>query len=462
MLLRRALMKNKLSAFAKKRREAVRLSVYCYLISPFPIKKIISHQLKMKHFDVVIVGAGPAGGHCARLLAKLGYQVLLVEQHESFEKNIFSSAATPLETLELFNLPLDVVASFWHKIEIVTTKVYRTWEASKTLGAVFDFAKLRAFLAKDAETHGAEVWLGHKYINYSREQIPDSSYDYEKILISIKPKRKDIITVASKILIDATGFSRAVIYPQKRKKPNFLKGTGIEYLIEIEPDIYYKYAHSLIFFMGYKWSPKGYSWIFPMDKNQLKVGSAWLEGNHKIIQEVKPLKYYINQIIVDYLKLEDYKLLDVHGSILEYSIGLNDIYYREPNIIAIGDAVSTVNFLGGEGIRHAMKGTEIAVKCIQKYLDHQKPSFKKYEQKMKNDFAPKWNRSEQISRRVYLEYSDKKIDQGVAYLNYLSLSDIMDILFYYKFEKFTKGFKGYLKLQISKIINKIFFRTNSN
>lgn len=192
-----------------------------------------------------------------------------------------------------------------------------------------------------------------------------------------------------------------------------------------------------------------------MEKNQFKVGSAWLDDPHKIIQDVKPLKYYLQQIITDYLKLDKYKLLDVHGSILEYSIGLNDIYYREPTIIAIGDAVSTVNFLGGEGIRHAMKGSEIAVNYIGEYLETQKTDFLKYEQEMKTYFAPKWNRSEQISRRVYLEYSDQKIDRGVAYLKYLNLSDLIDILFDYKFEKFTKGLKGYLILKINQIIQKL-------
>lgn len=46
-------------------------------------------------FNVVVIGAGPAGCQCARSLAKLGRKVLLVEQHETFNKNDFSSAATP-------------------------------------------------------------------------------------------------------------------------------------------------------------------------------------------------------------------------------------------------------------------------------------------------------------------------------------------------------------------------------
>jgi flavin-dependent dehydrogenase len=388
----------------------------------------------MQEFDVVLVGAGPAGCHCARLLAKSGYQVLLIEQCENFYQNNFSSAATPLETLTTFDLPENVVASFWQNLTIITSNVKQSWTSQTTLGAVFDFAKLREFLAQEVELNGGKVWLGHRYIKYWQED--------NKTLVLIKPKNSEQISVLTKVLVDATGYARAVMYEKKSDKPEFLKGTGIEYLIEVNEQDYQKYSNSLIFFMGYKWIPKGYSWIFPMNDNQLKVGSAWLDRPHKLIERVNPLKDYINLILTDYLKLDNYKILDVHGSILEYSIGLNDLYYRE-NVIAIGDAVSTVNLLGGEGIRHGMKGAEIADKYIQDYLQGRIKNFQFYQKEMHRDFAYKWNLSDQISRRVYLEYPDEEIDRKVFYLKYLITEEIIDILFNYKFEKVTQLLKRY-------------------
>ena len=388
----------------------------------------------MPEFEVVIVGAGPAGCHCARLLAKSGYQVLLIEQCENFYQNNFSSAATPLETLTTFDLPENVVASFWQNLTIITSNVKQSWTSQTTLGAVFDFAKLREFLAQEVELNGGKVWLGHRYIKYWQED--------NKTLVLIKPKNSEQISVLTKVLVDATGYARAVMYEKKSDKPEFLKGTGIEYLIEVNEQDYQKYSNSLIFFMGYKWIPKGYSWIFPMNDNQLKVGSAWLDRPHKLIERVNPLKDYINLILTDYLKLDNYKILDVHGSILEYSIGLNDLYYRE-NVIAIGDAVSTVNLLGGEGIRHGMKGAEIADKYIQDYLQGRIKNFQFYQKEMHRDFAYKWNLSDQISRRVYLEYPDEEIDRKVFYLKYLITEEIIDILFNYKFEKVTQLLKRY-------------------
>ena len=399
-------------------------------------------------YDVVIIGGGPAGGHCGRLLSEKGYRVLLVEQHSSWQDNNFSSAASPLEILEQFNLPETVVARFWKNIEIISTSIHRSWSSPQPLGVVFDFAKLREFLAAEVLRWGGEVRLGCRYLKY--QQMED------KLTVFLKSQGEEIETVNTRLLVDATGYARAVMYKHRREKPDFLKAVGIEYLIAVPELDYQKYQDNLVFFLGHKWSPKGYGWIFPMDNRQLKIGAAWLEGEHPYISEVKPLKSYITQIIQTYINLSKYDIIDSHGSILEYSLNLQDIYYQEPNIIAIGDAVSTVNFLGGEGIRHAMKGAEIACQYMEEYLQGKSSNFAAYQQRMQEYFQPKWNLSDRLSRKVYLEYSDARIDQGVAYLKYLSTQDIIDILFYYKFEKYTKGLGGFLLGKLRQWWRKIF------
>jgi flavin-dependent dehydrogenase len=278
----------------------------------------------------------------------------------------------------------------------------------------------------------------------------------DQLTVFLKSKGEEIETVTTRLLVDATGYARAVMYKHRREKPDFLKAVGIEYLITVPEQFYQKYQDNLVFFLGHKWSPKGYAWIFPMDNQQLKIGAAWLEGEHPYISEVKSLKSYIIQILKDYIKLDNYELVEQHGSIVEYSSGLQDIYYKKPNIIAIGDAVSTINALGGEGIRHAMKGAEIACQYMEEYLQGKSSSFTPYQQRMQEYFQPKWNLSDRLSRKVYLEYSDARIDQGVSYLKYLATQDIIDILFYYKFEKYTKGLGGFLLGKLRQWWHKIF------
>lgn len=386
-------------------------------------------------FDVIVVGAGPAGGQCARALARAGHRILLVEQHEDFRKNIFSSAGSPLGVLRQFDLPEDAVGSFWRKIEIVTTKVHGQWESEENLGVVFDFAKLREFLARDCRESGGEVWMGCRYLENRREN--------GEILVDLKTKSGETLTARCRVLVDATGFKRSVIYSSPEERPSFLKATGIEFQIEVPEENYRAFAETLVFFLGHRWSPKGYSWIFPMDNRQLKVGSAWINAPHKVVNDVKPLKRYVSQILKDYMGLEHYKTVDVHGSVLEYSSGLNDAYFRDA-IVAIGDAVSTVNFLGGEGIRHGMEGAEIAARHIGDYLRGTAQSFQAYETEMKAYFSRTWNLSEQIGQRVYLEYDDARIDRGVGYLQSRTAREVVDLLFFYNFGNTAKGVFAYV------------------
>jgi flavin-dependent dehydrogenase len=381
----------------------------------------------MKNFDVVVVGAGPAGGHCSRLLAKAGHKVLLVERLENLSKNSFSSAGTPLETLKNFDLPDEVVGSLWRKVIIVATNNSATWESPTPLGAVLDFSKFREFLAKEVRANGGEVWTGCRYIKYSQND--------GKTLVTLKPKPGvEAVTVSTKVLVDATGPSRAVMYEKGSDKPPFLTGTGIEYLIEVPAEDYNTHADALTFFLGHKWIPRGYSWIFPMERNQLKVGAGIINSEHELVKRTEPIKNYIELIIKDYMKIKDYKIIDIHGSTLKYSKGLKDIYYKD-NLIAIGDAVSTVNFLGGEGIRHAMYSAEVACKHIKNYLNNDLSSFRGYQREVRRNFYVRWKLSEILGRKKYLQQSDRLIDKSIGYSKFLTVEDLIDILFYYKFEK---------------------------
>ena len=397
--------------------------------------------MNLKNFDVVIVGAGPAGGHCARILAKSGHKVLLAEQNDNFNKNDFSSAATPLETLSKFNLPESVIGSFWHKLTIETSKVSQSWDSPQSLGVVLNFAKFRAFLASEAEGFGGEVWLGYRYTRHSQAK-GETTVEFKQL------SDGQIIKVSTKVLVDATGFARAIMYEKENDKPDFLSGTGIEYLIEVEPEVYNKYSGELILFVGDKWMPKGYSWIFPMEPNRLKVGAARIFLDPKTVRHLSPLKKYIDLLIDEYLKSKNYKIIDKHGSMLKYSAGLKDIYCKD-NIIAIGDTVSTVNFLGGEGIRHGMDGAQIAGKYIQSYLEGKISDFRDYETEMHRKFDKKWNISERLAVRKYIDdVNDELTDKMISYLKYMKTEVVMDILFYYKFEKISRGLGGYLQRKI--------------
>jgi flavin-dependent dehydrogenase len=60
-----------------------------------------------EQYDVIIVGAGLAGLHCARLLGKVGLRVLLVDRKNSLDVSIHTTGIFVRRTLEDFDLPED-------------------------------------------------------------------------------------------------------------------------------------------------------------------------------------------------------------------------------------------------------------------------------------------------------------------------------------------------------------------
>ena len=61
----------------------------------------------MEQHDVVLIGAGLAGLHCARLLGKRGLRVLLVDRKESLSTSIHTTGIFVRRTLEDFDIPDD-------------------------------------------------------------------------------------------------------------------------------------------------------------------------------------------------------------------------------------------------------------------------------------------------------------------------------------------------------------------
>ena len=160
-------------------------------------------------------------------------------------------------------------------------------------------------------------------------------------------------------------------------------------------------------------------------------------------------------IIDEHIKPNEYSIVERHGGTVRYSLGLKDKYV-DGSVIAIGDAVSTINFLGGEGIRHAMESSEISVKYIDRYLKGTGQNFDGYQQEMHQVFLKSWTISEKLGLKKYLADSDRLVDRVVNYLRPLTLEDVVDILFYYKFEKASKGLASYLWRKLRSVLGKVF------
>lgn len=397
-------------------------------------------------YDVVIIGAGPAGGQAARTLAKKGYKVLLVERFKDFGENDFSSAGMTLEPLNEFNLPESIVGSYWKDLVIQCSEKKYSWKSKKPKGVVLDFKKLRQFLVDDSIKNGGKVLMGHRYVG---KKIIDDIVT----LTLLNTETSKNVFVKTKLVVDATGPLRKVMYDDKEEQPKMVLGSGTEYVIEVEQEIYDRFKDKLVFFLGHKWAIKGYSWIFPMENRILKVGAG--KTHIKSVDQEKTnatTKIITEKIIEEYVQSSNFRIIDKHGGILRYSPGIKDKFYHN-KVVAIGDSVSAINPRGGEGIRYAMQTADLAAEYINKFIITGNADFTKYRKKWRRRKLLKWRLSEFSARRMYSRYSDSQIENRVRFFheNY-NANEMIQSLFNFKYHRIFVRVAQLVLLKISYLI----------
>lgn len=378
----------------------------------------------MVDYDVIVVGAGPAGGQCTRALTAAGKKVLLLERAPDFSANDFSSGGAPIEVMEQFQLPMSVVGSLWKRFFVSSSKVEYCWEESECQGVVFDFCALRTFLASCASD-----CLMHS---------PYQSHDIvgNEVQVAFKQGR-----ARCRVLVDATGTERKVLGSSGARH---MVAAGVEHLIEVDSSTFSRYQEQLSFFLGQHWMPQGYGWIFPMQEPLLKVGVArYFVGRHYMDYETSFL-HYLDQLLVRCTGSSDHPIIDKHGKTIRYSYGRRDKHVKGP-IIAVGDAVSTINPIGGEGIRHGMLSGQVAAEHVIRYLDGQSQALEEYPAALHRYTRCRWWASERLMHELYGQANDARVDYFIKTLTEMSFPAIKDLLFHYRYGAFMRFAWRYLK-----------------
>ncbi|MCK4591997.1 NAD(P)/FAD-dependent oxidoreductase [Candidatus Parcubacteria bacterium] len=287
-------------------------------------------------YDVVIVGAGPAGLSYAEVLARNGKSVLVLEKNNKIGPKICAGGLTA--KVEEENLmSLKNADNIFYSMEFHFSKTCRKLIKDKPIIVTIDRKKLGRMMMKKMLKRGAEVKIETEVKEISENSIiineQEIKYDY---LVgadgSNSTVRKFLGVKTKKMLI-----TLQYVIPQKNQ--NFKK---LEYFFNS------KILNNCL-------------WIFP-HKDYTIVGGGYCSKtvskkpfNFKNTFE-KWLKNH--QIKTDGLKLESFPInFDYQG-------------YQFGNKFLIGDAGGFASGMTGEGIYFAMvSGKEVAKKIIDPQYD---------------------------------------------------------------------------------------------
>lgn len=394
-----------------------------------------------------MVGAGPSGGDLARRLALQGVDVILVDRLVDLGRSAFSSAALPIETMTRLGLPAEVVGSRWREWQLIGPgSATRRWASPDPLGVVLDFGALRQWQADQCRRWGGRVLLGLLACSSRQEG--------EGIVTLLRRCDGSMLQVSSDWTVDASGHARALLGDPPvtdRRRDGLVRAAGLESLLRVSPSSWERWADRLSFCLGSDWVPQGYGWVFPMQPGVLKLGVCRLVDPQR---RQPPLGGLINDLgrrllseggAVNGACSEPFAVLDRHGGLVRSTIRRREPHQRG-RLVGLGDAVSTANLLGGEGIRHALTSSAVLAPLLQRALTAAggtstvKGALRDYAPQLRRALGWRWSLSGRLARRTWLGLhgpaADGRLDQVLRGLESSRAEDLSALLFGYRFERY--------------------------
>lgn len=279
----------------------------------------------MKSFDVIIIGAGPAGLQCARKLGGTKLSVLLIDKKEKIGSKVCAGGLTK-DSIKFLNLPSDLIEKEFNKVSLHINKSLSVIGRDKPIVSTIDREKLGQWqLSKIKDFKNIQIKTNTRASKINKDYIVVNG---EKIKY--------------KFLIGAGGALSIV-----RKYLN-LKTKNIS--VAFQYKIFNKKFKKLELFFKPKLFSSWYAWIFP-HKNYTSIGC----GCEPSIDSLQKIKSNFNKWLKN-------KGIDVSQKKLQAApINFNYQGHRFGNIFLIGEAAGFTSRLTGEGIYQALvSGQEVA------------------------------------------------------------------------------------------------------
>jgi len=332
--------------------------------------------MREERYDVVVVGAGPAGSLTAKTAAEHGLDVLLIERNQEIGVPV-KCAEGVSKDIEKFVVPdkkwVSAIVKGANIYGPDGTKVVMAGDKLEEVGYVLERRIFDKFLASEAARAGADIRVKTEAYGIIKEN------GYVKGVYT--HSMGEDTRVFAHVVVGADGVESKVgrwAGIDTRLPPHNIS-IGAEYLMcNIEPN-----ENFSEFFLGSEIAPKGYVWVFPKGGNCANVGIG-IGGdtsgeNHRAID-------YLNAFVRN--KFPDGEIMaEMYGAVPLSGPQAENV---ADGLILVGDAARQVNPLTGGGILYAMQAGEIAANVIAEAVqgkDFSKQKLSEYDERWKIEFG---------------------------------------------------------------------------
>jgi digeranylgeranylglycerophospholipid reductase len=367
------------------------------------------------HYDIVVVGAGPAGSSAAFQASKNGAKVALLEKEESVAETVRTSGVTWIQNIKEFGIPDDCFNPI-KNYSFCSPNNEVTISDSIPQAAVLDVRKTYRWLAQQAKEEGADIFIK----TIVKEVIKNENGD---IIGVIANNAEEEISFFGKIIIDASGFGSVVCKSMGLVTQWERFGAGAEYEVKaenVDPETWW-------LMVGQKYSPAGYAWIFPVSKDTVRIGVG-VGKPESSIDPTERLKELIESKQGPIKKLGKITPIEFHyGLIPNDGLSRKTVYN---NLIMVGDSAGQANPLVLEGIRYAIKFGRVAGNVAAAALKTGKTdelALMPYEDNWRKEIESKIKSAGKVQDR-WIGLSDEQWDKELDIIKELKPDEFLDFI----------------------------------
>jgi len=348
----------------------------------------------LNEYDIVVVGAGPAGSMAARFAAERGVSVLVLEKDRDVGYPVRCGEAVSKAGIEEFiNSDPKFIAATINKFSFISPNGTEILIPLEEEGYVLERRIFDYELAKSASKAGAE-FLTRAYVNgllFKNNKVSGVKYEFQG-------KEKQ---VEAKVVIAADGVeSRVGRWAGIKTHIDFrdmesavqITAAGLDNIDD----------QTCYFYFGKEFAPEGYFWIFPKGNNSANIGLGVGGNTGKKKSALSFLNHFMRK------NYPDASVLTTIAGGVPCVPTLEKIV--APGIMVVGDAARQVNPLSGGGIVSGMIGGSIAgtvgAEAVQKNdLDH----IIEYEKQWSKRLGKRHLIFEKLKNGIY-NFSDEKFN----------------------------------------------------